>query len=72
MYNYDRNLVPRARELRTEATKQEKHLWYDFLSTYPVRCHRQKIIGGAQRAPLVHEGGGPQGRGEHKKGERNP
>ena len=45
MYNYDKNLVPRARELRTNATKQEKHLWYDFLNTYPIRCHRQKIIG---------------------------
>jgi len=45
MYNYDKNLVPRARELRTNATRQENHLWYDFLNRYPVRCHRQKIIG---------------------------
>ena len=45
MYNYDKNLVPRARELRSNATKQENHLWYDFLRAYPIRCHRQKIMG---------------------------
>ncbi len=26
-------------------TRQEKHLWYDFLSTYTVKFQRQKIIG---------------------------
>ena len=26
-------------------TKQEKHLWYDFLRTYPVRFSRQKVLG---------------------------
>ena len=25
-------------------TKEEKHLWYDFLKGYPVRFLRQKII----------------------------
>ena len=25
-------------------TKQERHLWYDFLKTYPVRIYRQKIV----------------------------
>ena len=25
-------------------TKQEKHLWYDFLNEYPVRWYRQRII----------------------------
>ena len=25
-------------------TKEEKHLWYDFLKTYPVRFLRQKVI----------------------------
>ena len=25
-------------------TKEEKHLWYDFLSTYSVRFLRQKVI----------------------------
>ena len=26
-------------------TKEEKHLWYDFLKDYPKRFLRQKIIG---------------------------
>ena len=34
-----------ARELRKNMTKQEKHLWYDFLRFYPVKFLRQKIIG---------------------------
>ena len=25
-------------------TKEERHLWYDFLSSYPVRFLRQKVI----------------------------
>ena len=25
-------------------TKQEKHLWYDFLCDYPVKIYRQRII----------------------------
>lgn len=27
------------------ATRQENHLWYDFLRGYPVRFQRQKTIG---------------------------
>ena len=41
---YQGKLIPRARELRREATKQENHLWYDFLHQYPVRFQRQKAI----------------------------
>ena len=26
-------------------TKQERHLWYDFLKTLPITIHRQKVIG---------------------------
>ena len=26
-------------------TKEEKHLWYDFLRTYPIRFLRQKVLG---------------------------
>ena len=26
-------------------TKEERHLWYDFLRNYPVKVLRQKIIG---------------------------
>ena len=43
---YRKNLIPRAKELRREATPQENHLWYDFLRTYPVRFQRQKTIDG--------------------------
>ena len=38
-------LTPYARELRKNMTKQEKHLWYDFLRFYPVKILRQKVIG---------------------------
>ena len=41
---YQGKLIPRAKELRKEATKQENHLWYDFLKNYPVRFQRQKTI----------------------------
>ena len=42
---YNPKLTPRAQELRKEATPQEKHLWYDFLSTHPMRFLRQRVIG---------------------------
>ncbi len=31
-------------KLRNEMTPEEKHLWYDFLRTYPIRFNRQRII----------------------------
>ena len=31
--------------LRKNMTKEERHLWYDFLKTLPQTIHRQKIIG---------------------------
>jgi very-short-patch-repair endonuclease len=34
-----------SRSLRRNATKQENHLWYDFLRKYPLRFNRQRIIG---------------------------
>ena len=33
-----------AQQLRKQATKEENHLWYDFLKTYPIQFHRQYII----------------------------
>ena len=41
---YNKNLIPRAKELRKNMTRHEKHLWYDFLCKYPVRFQRQKTI----------------------------
>ncbi len=38
-------IVPFAKELRKNMTKEECHLWYDFLRSYPVRFYRQKVIG---------------------------
>ena len=37
-------LTPNARTLRRNMTKEEKHLWFDFLRTLPVTVNRQKII----------------------------
>ena len=42
---HNKNIVPTARMLRKNMTKEEKHLWYDFLRKYPVRFSRQKILG---------------------------
>lgn len=39
------DLVPMARKLRREMTKEERHLWYDFLRQYPIRFYRQKVLG---------------------------
>ena len=44
-YKHNKRLVPFARQLRKEMTKEERHLWYDFLRTYPVRFSRQKVLG---------------------------
>ena len=35
----------RAQELRRNATKEENHLWYDFLKNYPLQFNRQKPFG---------------------------
>lgn len=42
---YNKNLIPRAKELRKNATPQENELWYKFLRNYPIRFQRQKTIG---------------------------
>ena len=41
---YNKDNIKLARVLRKNATPQENHLWYDFLSKYPVRFQRQKAI----------------------------
>ena len=42
---HNKQLVPFAKKLRKEMTKEERHLWYDFLRAYPVRFSRQKVLG---------------------------
>ena len=41
---YNKNIIPLAKDLRKNMTPEEKHLWYDFLSSYPIRFQRQKTI----------------------------
>ena len=42
---HNQKLVPLAKQLRKSMTKEERHLWYDFLRSYPVRFSRQKVLG---------------------------
>ncbi|MBQ3000522.1 MAG: endonuclease domain-containing protein [Oscillospiraceae bacterium] len=42
---HNKQLVPYAKALRKEMTKEERHLWYDYLRTHPARFSRQKILG---------------------------
>lgn len=41
---YNGNLIKTAKSLRKDMTPQERHLWYDFLRSYPIRFQRQKTI----------------------------
>ena len=38
-------LTNTARMLRKCLTRQEKHLWYDFLKGYPIKIYKQRVIG---------------------------
>ena len=55
-----------AKELRQNMTSQEKRLWYDYLSKYPIKVYRQRIIDNyiadfyCARAKLVIELDGSQ------------
>ena len=56
----------RSQELRKQMTKEERHLWYDFLKTYPVQFKRQYMLGSyivdfyCYRARLILELDGSQ------------
>ena len=41
---HNTTLTSNAKALRKNMTKEERHLWYDFLRTYPVRFLRQNVI----------------------------
>ena len=41
---HNADLTQNARNLRKNMTKEERHLWYDFLRDYSVRFLRQKVI----------------------------
>lgn len=41
----NKSLKPLANNLRKNATKEENKLWYQYLRTFPVKFHRQRVIG---------------------------
>ena len=59
-------LTPLSQKLRREMTKEERRLWYCFLRAYPIRFHRQYVIGSyivdfyCHKAKLVVELDGSQ------------
>ena len=42
---HNKDIVTLAKELRKNMTREEKHLWYDYLRKYPIKFLRQKVIG---------------------------
>lgn len=70
---HNSELVPYAKQLRKDMTKEERHLWYDFLRTYSVRFSRQKVLGKyiadfySAEAKIVIELDGSQHYGEDEK-----
>ena len=63
----DQNQLRRnSQDLRKNMTKEERHLWYDFLKTYPVQFKRQYPVGNyivdfyCYRAKLIIELDGTQ------------
>ena len=59
-------MLRNSQKLRREMTKEERHLWYDFLRSYPVQFKRQFPIGNyivdfyCHKAKLVVELDGSQ------------
>ncbi len=42
---YNPKLIGNSQKLRRDMTKEERHLWYDFLKGLPVTVNRQKVFG---------------------------
>ena len=42
---YNPSLKNHSQSLRKNMTREERHLWYDFLKTIPYSVNRQKVIG---------------------------
>ena len=65
-YSSNPHLTTYSRKLRKEMTKEERHLWYDFLKLLDIPFHRQKTIGQyivdfyCDRAKLIIELDGSQ------------
>ena len=62
----NKKLKSLSQTLRKNTTKEENHLWYDFLKNYPIQFNRQKVIGNyivdfyCKKAKLVIELDGSQ------------
>ncbi|MBR6039858.1 MAG: endonuclease domain-containing protein [Clostridia bacterium] len=41
----EKKLIGFSRVLRKNMTKEERHLWYDFLKGLPFTVNRQKVLG---------------------------
>lgn len=44
MIKKNTQLLGNARFLRRNMTRQENHLWYDYLRHYPIKIYKQRII----------------------------
>ena len=42
---HDEKILRNSQKLRRNMTKEERHLWYDYLKSYPVQFKRQFPIG---------------------------
>ena len=42
---HNKMLTENAKILRNNMTKEEKHLWYDYLKKCPTKFSRQKVLG---------------------------
>ena len=42
---HNKMLTENAKILRNNMTKEEKHLWYDYLRKCPAKFSRQKVLG---------------------------
>lgn len=69
--DYNKKNIALAKNLRKNATREEKHLWYDFLSKHEIGFQRQKAIDNfiadfyCSKAKLVIEIDGSQHYTEH-------
>ena len=44
MYPHNKKLTTYSQELRKNMTKEERHLWYDFLVHFPIVVKKQYVI----------------------------
>ena len=73
LYKYNKNLVSCAQQLRKAMTKEERHLWYDFLKKLPITVNRQKNIGDyivdffiASKRTVIEIDGAQHGQEQHR------